>query len=180
MRAALVGVLEEALLNDAEDVHLAVAPEAAAGQPSWIAVCDKAWLAAELGALESAQVAVERVVPSSWPDDPPSAHFFEADEHAGARADNIALAWSDSDGVACMRLEGALARTQLPADPQTPLRASATPQVESHTLAAGADAFLAKPVDLKALMLCVAGLLELSWVHAGEQRADSASGRVAA
>ena len=141
LRAALVGVLEESLLTDADEVHLAVAPQAAAGQPTWIAACDKAWLAAELAALESAQVVVERVVPSSWPDDPPSAHFFEADEHVGARADNIALAWSDSDGVACMRLEGALARTQLPADPQTPLRASATPQV-----AAAAERWLGAPV----------------------------------
>jgi signal transduction histidine kinase len=72
---------------------------------------------------------------------------------------------------------------RLPLLASTPIigiSASATPQVESHTLASGADAFLAKPVDLKALMLCVAGLLELSWVHAGERRADSASGRVAA
>src|SRR4051794_27730031 len=34
LRAALVGVLEEALLDDAEGVHLAVAPLAVAGQPT--------------------------------------------------------------------------------------------------------------------------------------------------
>ena len=45
LRAALVGVLEEALLEDAETVHLAVAPLAVAGQPTWVAAVDKAWLA---------------------------------------------------------------------------------------------------------------------------------------
>jgi general secretion pathway protein L len=141
LRAALVGVLEEALLDDEEVVHLAVAPGASAGQATWVAAVRKPWLMAELAALESANLTVERVVPSSWPDDPASAHFFEADEGAGARSDNLMLAWSDVHGVSCMRLEGGLARTHLPSDPQTPLRASATPAV-----AAAAERWLGAPV----------------------------------
>ena len=35
LRAALGGLLEEALLEDADDVHLALAPAAIAGQPTW-------------------------------------------------------------------------------------------------------------------------------------------------
>ena len=46
LRAALVGVLEEALLDDAEQLHLALAPQAAAGQPTWVAAVDKRWLSA--------------------------------------------------------------------------------------------------------------------------------------
>ncbi len=45
LRAALVGVLEEALLEDTEAVHLAVAPGAVAGQPTWVAA-DRPRLAA--------------------------------------------------------------------------------------------------------------------------------------
>ena len=52
LRAAIVGVVEEALLDDADKVHLAVAPLAVAGQPAWVAAVDKAWLADELAALE--------------------------------------------------------------------------------------------------------------------------------
>ena len=37
LRAALNGVLEEALLDDAEVTHLALAPDAVASQPTWIA-----------------------------------------------------------------------------------------------------------------------------------------------
>ena len=65
LRAALVGVLEESLLADADDVHLAVAPGATAGQPTWVAAVDRRWLKAELAALEKADVFVDRVVPSS-------------------------------------------------------------------------------------------------------------------
>src|SRR6185437_5557584 len=63
LRAALVGVLEEALLEDAASVHLAVAPLAAAGQPTWVAAIDRAWLQDELAALQRAGVFVDRVVP---------------------------------------------------------------------------------------------------------------------
>src|SRR5664280_2785029 len=53
LRAALVGVLEEALLEDAESVHLAIAPLVAAGQTTWVAALDRAWLQDELAALQS-------------------------------------------------------------------------------------------------------------------------------
>jgi general secretion pathway protein L len=41
LRMALVGVIEEALLEDAENVHLAVAPLAVAGQPTWVAAVSR-------------------------------------------------------------------------------------------------------------------------------------------
>ena len=59
-------------------MHFAVAPDAVAGQPAWVAAIDLAWLRAELAALEKANVFVDRVVPAAWPDDPPSGHFAEA------------------------------------------------------------------------------------------------------
>ncbi|MEP7102010.1 MAG: type II secretion system protein GspL, partial [Burkholderiales bacterium] len=77
LRAALGGVLEDALLEDADDVHLALAPAATAGQPTWVAAVSRRWLRAELAALEKAEVFVDRVVPMAWPDDPPIGHFAE-------------------------------------------------------------------------------------------------------
>ena len=110
LRAALVGVLEDALLDDAESVHLAVAPLAVAGQPTWVAAVDRAWLQDELAALQKAGVFVDRVVPMAWPDEPPIGHF-----HVPASADPAApggtvLTWAHADGVATVRLDGGLAR----------------------------------------------------------------------
>ncbi|HEX6705990.1 MAG TPA: response regulator [Albitalea sp.] len=56
------------------------------------------------------------------------------------------------------------------------ISASATPEVESNTLAAGANAFLSKPVDLKAMVACTGSLLRLAWVEGS----PTTSGRVAA
>ena len=44
LQAALVGVLEEALLEEATTVHIAVAPNATAGQPTWVAAVDRDFL----------------------------------------------------------------------------------------------------------------------------------------
>jgi general secretion pathway protein L len=113
LRAALVGSLEDALLDEPESLHFALAPGAAAGQPAWIAVTNKAWLQAHLAAFEAARVPIGRVVPSSWPDEPPSGHF-ESEAEAGAP---LKLAWSHPDGVAQLRLQGTLARSLLAALP---------------------------------------------------------------
>lgn len=138
LRAALSGVLEEALLDDTGNVHLALAPQAAAGQPTWVAAADKRWLAAELAALEKANVFVDRVLPASWPDDPPSGHFALADE---ADARSLALHWSHADGVATLSLQGGLARALLPQPLPPGVRWSATPAA-----ATAAERWLDAPV----------------------------------
>jgi general secretion pathway protein L len=127
LRAALVGVLEEHVLEDAELTHFAVAPDAAAGEPAWIAAMDRVWLRAELAALEQADVFVDRIVPSAWPDDPPCGHFAETDSHANGGEEGIALTWSHPDGVACLRLHGGLARAVVPVPAPHGTRWSATP-----------------------------------------------------
>jgi general secretion pathway protein L len=129
LRAALVGVLEEALLD--ENVHLAVAPDARAGQPTWIAAVDRAWLAAQLAALERARVFVDRVVPMSWPDDPPLGHFAEAPDDSGASLSTMTLTYADADGVATVRLQGGLARALLPNPLPETARWTATPAAAS-------------------------------------------------
>jgi len=143
LRAALGGVLEEALLEDADAVHLAVAPNAVAGQPTWVAAVDRRWLRAELAALEKANVFVDRIVPISWPDDPPSGHFAEADGERGDLGQAIVLNWSHADGVACLNLQGGLARAVIPASAQLAARWSATPAA-----AAAAEHWLGKPLNV--------------------------------
>jgi general secretion pathway protein L len=139
LRAVLVGVLEDALLDEPDAVHFALAPDAAAGQPTWVAVVHKGWLAEHLAALEQAGVVVERVVPSSWPGDEPQGHFWLP---PGADADAPPmLTWSDAQGVATLRLAGGLARALQPQWQHEGTRWSATP-----VAAAAAEQWLGQPV----------------------------------
>lgn len=141
LRAALGGVLEDALLEDADDVHLALAPAAVAGQPTWVAATSRRWLRGELAALEKADVFVDRVVPMAWPDDPPLGHFAETEGIAGGVTEGIALNWAHADGVASVRLQGGLARALVPQPAPAETRWSATPGA-----VAAAEAWLGGPV----------------------------------
>jgi CheY-like chemotaxis protein len=50
--------------------------------------------------------------------------------------------------------------------------ASAVAEVQAQAMAAGADAFVAKPVDMKVLMQRTAALLRLSWTDAAGHPVD--------
>ena len=144
LRAALGGLLEEALLEDADDVHLALAPAAIGGQPTWVAAVSRRWLRGELAALEQAEVFVDRVVPMSWPDDPPIGHFAETQAGPGGSAlgvPGIALNWAHAGGVASVGLQGGLARSLIPAPAPADTRWSATPGA-----VAAAEQWLGAPV----------------------------------
>ncbi|KQR63278.1 type II secretion system protein GspL [Acidovorax sp. Leaf160] len=67
LRAVLEGLLEERLLDDTVLLHFALQPGARAGEPAWVAVCDRAWLRAALQTLEAAGRPVSRVVPEFAP-----------------------------------------------------------------------------------------------------------------
>jgi general secretion pathway protein L len=127
LRAAIAGAIEEQLLEDTEQLHFALAPDAAAGQTGWVAVVDKAWLKAELSALDKAGLAIERVVPSAWPEDTPLGHFgVPAHDNTAAP---MQLTWSDANGVVCLGVHGALARQMLPRWAAQPARWTAHPGV---------------------------------------------------
>ncbi len=143
LRAALTGVLEEGLLDDAEATHLAVQPQATAGEPTWVAAVNRAWLRAELAALEKANVFVDRVVPSSWPDDPPTGHFGDDYSTDDAPTGSVALTWSHPSGVVTLRLQGGLARAVLQPEITAGARFSASPGA-----AAAAEAWLGTPVNI--------------------------------
>lgn len=134
LRAALAGMLEEALLEDPENLHLAIAPQAKAGQPTWIAACDHTWLTSQLMTLEKAKIRVERVVPGVAPDEPPSAYFHEVGETGSAEAEpgaEMLLTWSSADGVATWPVAGSLSRALLPEPLPVQARFFATPPVAS-------------------------------------------------
>lgn len=144
LRAALVGLLEEQLLDDEEAVHLAVAPQASAGQPTWVAAVHKRWLTQHLEQLEKAGAFVERVVPALWPDDPATGHFFAASDSADGSSAQTWLAFSDANGVRCARMAGSWVRDQLAAWARQGARWSASPAV-----AAQAERWLGVPVAVR-------------------------------
>lgn len=142
LASALGAMLEDALLVEADAVHLAVAPQPVPGAPTWVAAVDRRWLRAELAALEKAQVFVDRVAPMAWPDDPPTGHFAEIPQSAGdGAAHGIALTWAHADGVATLRLQGGLTRALVPNPPPEGTRWSASPGAAS-----GAEQWLGSPV----------------------------------
>lgn len=67
LRSALEGLLEDRVLDDASQLHFALQPGARAGEPVWVAVCDRAWLREHLQGLEAAGRRVARVVPEFAP-----------------------------------------------------------------------------------------------------------------
>ncbi len=143
LRAALLGVMEEALLEEDENLHFAVAEGSVGGQPGWVAVTHRPRLAAALAALEAAGLVVERVV---VPAAPPAAGelargHFHTTEDAGEALPLLTLA--RPDGVTTVRLTGALARALQPDTSAEAARWTATPAA-----AAAAEHWLGAPVSL--------------------------------
>jgi len=67
LQAVLQGLLEDRLLQEPQQVHLALAPQWQSGEPVWVVACDKAWLQAHLQALQDAGLPVQRIVPELAP-----------------------------------------------------------------------------------------------------------------
>jgi general secretion pathway protein L len=131
MGAALAGVLEEAMLEDSSQLHLALAPGVKGGETTWVCATDRAWLAGELATLEKAGHRIDRVVPAAWPDEPASGHFFETDDSTEQAAGHLGLTlvWSHAGGVMQWPLKGGLARALLPEPLPADARFTATPAV---------------------------------------------------
>jgi len=141
LRAALLGVMEEALLEEDETLHFALGEGSVPGQPGWVAVTHRPRLAAALAALEAAGLGIERVVAAAAPvveGQPARGHFFTAEPGHEAMP---GLTLARADGVATLRLNGALARALQPDTGAA--RWTATPAA-----AAAAERWLGTPVAL--------------------------------
>jgi len=128
MRAALGGILEDQLLEDEADVHLALQPHARAGLPVWVAALDKGWLRRHLTAMQAAGLIVDRVVPVWAPATDPEGHIYSALSTDGSDA-ALHLAWRDPQGVICLPLDSETTRGLLAAlGDEENVRWSATPE----------------------------------------------------
>jgi general secretion pathway protein L len=112
LRAALAGVMEDALLDDEESLHFALAPQATAGQPAWVAVMHKRWLAGVLSALQAAGIEIDALLPASMPSDVAHGHFGSASADADGEA-ALQLVHSGPDGVRWLPVAGTLPRALL-------------------------------------------------------------------
>jgi len=140
MPAALAGLLEDALLDDLAATHLSLAPGARAGEPGWVAATDRAALIAAIATLEKAGRAVERVVPSLWPDAPPMVFLHDAAGHDGTP--RLIVSHAHTGGVAHWPLS-AQTREVLPQELPGDWLLTATPAA-----AAPADRWLGRPVQV--------------------------------
>ena len=77
LRAVLDGLLEDRLLDDASQLHLALAPGAKPGQTLWVAALRADWLRTALATLQRAGHPAARVAPLMWPQAEPTVSAFE-------------------------------------------------------------------------------------------------------
>lgn len=68
LRAILDGLLEDRLLDEPAQLHLALQPQPVADAPVWVVACDRAWLTAHLQALAQAGFSASRIVPEFTPE----------------------------------------------------------------------------------------------------------------
>lgn len=139
MPQALLGVLEEQLLDDDAQLHFALPAGARPGEPAWVAVLHRPWLSALLAAIERDGRAVDMLTASPTPLAPvagAAAHFTPTP----GDPESLRLSWADAQGVAVLPLAGTLARTRVSTASEG-THWTATPAV-----AAAAEAWLGKPV----------------------------------
>lgn len=153
LRAALGGLLEERLLAEDDDVHLATAPRPVAGSPVWVAALHKPWLRHWLDQLAAAGRVVDRLVPALAPQADaadgsaaqPTGHFHLSDEAiTGEDEPLLQLAWADAQGAVDLPAAGSLARSQLAGWQARGTAWSATPAA-----AGAAESWLGAPVAVR-------------------------------
>ena len=99
LQAILQGLLEDQLLDEPAQLHLALQPRPVANAAVWVAACDRAWLQAALAALSATGHAVTRIVPEFTPQGLEASIFVTGDEAEHAQVAGLRLAAS---GAACV------------------------------------------------------------------------------
>ena len=80
--AMLAGVLEEQLLEDTSQIHLAACPTLKQDGKTWVAACDKNLLKEIVELLRAARVPLTRIVPQVFPGEASSLHVSGTPESA--------------------------------------------------------------------------------------------------
>jgi general secretion pathway protein L len=139
LQAVLEGLLEDRLLDETADLHLALAPDAHDGAPVWVAACNRSWLRAALQPLEDAKRPVTRIVPEFAPAQAPaSVHVVGTPEHPQ-------LVAASEHGVVVLPLSAAslaLAQVSAELDAEAPILAE-------PAVAAVAEQVLQRRVELQ-------------------------------
>jgi general secretion pathway protein L len=135
LRAALEGLLEEQLLDEPDALHLALQPGAHAGEPAWVATCNRDWLRNTLQLLEAAGRPVTRIVPEFAPEGDPSLVVL------GEPGQPLAVATSEAGVLALPLDHGTL--------PLLPALAEDAPRLAEPAVAAVAEQLLARKLALQ-------------------------------
>jgi general secretion pathway protein L len=146
LRAVLDGLLEERLLDEPAQLHLALQPPTSANNALWVAVCARAWLQGHLQALEQAGMAVARIVPEAAPplveDALPSAHILGTPDDAHL----LLQGYGTKQGVLLLPFAAPALALMRHAAPE----ASAPPALYAEpAVAALAEQLLGQPVPLQ-------------------------------
>ncbi len=96
LRSVLEGLLEDRLLDEPQQLHFALAPQAKTGAPVWVAACERAWLKSWLAALEESGRPALRIVPETAP---PDAADVAATLHFVGTPEQAQLIYSGAQGV---------------------------------------------------------------------------------
>lgn len=107
LRSVLDGLLEDRLLDEPEQLHFAIDPQARSGEPVWVAVCNRAWLNAWLQTLDQAGKPVSRIVPETEPSPLSAEAEIAATVQIIGTADAAHLVCSDDSGVSLLPLSSA-------------------------------------------------------------------------
>lgn len=147
LRAVLENLLEDRLLDDPGQLHLALGPTGGAGNgaSTWVAACNRQWLGAHLQALEAAGRPVARIVPEFEPETGPEAGPDAApmQVHVSGEPDQAFLVATGGAISGVMRVPLSAASLSLlpPAEADQPVLVTAEPSV-----AALAEQLLQSPV----------------------------------
>jgi general secretion pathway protein L len=103
MQAVLVGLLEEQLLDEPSQLHMALWRHANEEdkESAWVAVCNKAWLLAGITQLQSAGLALASILPQMFPGASPRLHA------SGSSLEQAMVHYSDAQGVVSLPLQHA-------------------------------------------------------------------------
>jgi general secretion pathway protein L len=86
LQSVLHGLLEDRLLDDPQQLHIVLAPDAEqtahTGGDTLVAVCDKQWLRDALAPLQAAGLTVQRIVPELSPSDKPVLQVMGEPDHS--------------------------------------------------------------------------------------------------
>lgn len=133
--AIFSGVLEEQLLDDPAQTHLAACPSISPNGTTWVAAVNKAWLQSAVAALQAARVPLTRIVPQAFPSE-------AVQLHVSGTSDAAWLTFADAQGVLCLPLAQVAQGALLPELPEG-LAITAEPAV-----AAGAEHVLGQRANV--------------------------------